>query len=134
MMRLFLILLFALAPSSAANAQDWNCRDAGNLPQQGMNFCAFKGFEKADAELNATWKQVFPKTKTFEAEVDEQFKGWPDALLKAQRAWITYRDAHCTSEGFKFRGGSMEPFIYNSCRAGLTQERTKQLKYLMEEG
>ena len=56
-----------------------------------------------------------------------------DALLKAQRSWIAFRDGHCETEGFKYRGGSIEPLIVHSCRATLTRQRTQQLNSLLEE-
>jgi uncharacterized protein YecT (DUF1311 family) len=50
-------------------------------------------------------------------------------LREAQRAWIVFRDAHCTVEGYdQARGGSMEPMVYHGCRARLTRERTRQLE------
>jgi uncharacterized protein YecT (DUF1311 family) len=57
--------------------------------------------------------------------------GYFDQLLAAQRAWIAFRDAHCASEGYEFRGGSMEPFMIGTCMTKLTEERTAQLKDLI---
>ncbi len=118
----------------SANAQDYNCKNAEELPQQGMNFCAFKDFEAADAELNLVWKEVYPEIKKRDAELSEDQRGWGKALLEAQRAWIKYRDAHCTSEGFQVRGGSLEPLFYHTCRTAITRNRIKELKSLLLEG
>jgi uncharacterized protein YecT (DUF1311 family) len=50
-------------------------------------------------------------------------------LRDAQRAWVTFRDAHCTLQGYNdARGGSMEPMSFNICRASVTRERTAQLR------
>ncbi len=133
-MRITLSLLITIFMYSAGASQDWNCADPGNLPQQGMNHCAFLDFEKADQRLNATWKNVFPKIRAHDRGVDKQWQGWPAATRKAQRAWITYRDAHCTSQRFKYRGGTIEPLIYQTCRTKLTNERIKQLQRLLEDG
>jgi uncharacterized protein YecT (DUF1311 family) len=124
------LILFASTP---AVAQDWNCSDPDNLPQQGMNYCASMDFERADAVLNAALKSVYPKIKAREVDLDDQWRGFPDAVLDAQRAWIKFRDTHCAAEGFKYRGGSIEPLIYQSCRAKLTEKRTKQINSLLEE-
>lgn len=132
-MRVAAALCLCVLPLYAGQAQDWNCNDPDNLPQQGMNYCASVDFNAADAELNAAWKTVFPQLKTRDADVDTQWKGLPETVLKAQRAWIKFRDAHCTAEGFKYRGGSIEPLIYHSCRAALTRERTKQITSFLEE-
>lgn len=131
---LLLMVINIATEGTAVRAQNWSCTDSDDMPQQGMNYCALLDFQKADAELNAAWKDTFPKIKAHDQEVDEDLKGWGKNTLDAQRAWITYRDAHCTSEGFKFRGGSMERLIYNSCRANLTRQRTRQIRNLMEDG
>ena len=126
-------LVLAAASISPLAAQDVDCSDPGNLPQQGMNFCALKEFEAEDRKLNTTWKRVFGELKARDAELGEPFRGMPDALLKAQRSWIAFRDGHCETEGFKYRGGSIEPLIVHSCRATLTRQRTQQLNSLLEE-
>lgn len=133
-MRVLLAGLILLAASiSPLGAQDIDCSDPGNLPQQGMNYCALKDFEAEDRKLNTTWKRVFAEIKARDAELGEPFRGMPEALLNAQRSWITFRDGHCETEGFKYRGGSIEPLIYHSCRAEMTKMRTKQLNSLLEE-
>ena len=129
----FLGLFLIAAGSAPATAQDLDCSDTSNLPQQAMNLCALKDFEAEDRKLNDAWKDVFGELKARDAELDETFRGMPAALLNAQRSWITFRDAHCETEGFKYRGGSIEPLIYHSCRAALTQERIRQIKSLLEE-
>ena len=59
--------------------------------------------------------------------------GYFDTLLAGQRAWLTYRDQHCRSEGYTMRGGSAEPMVASQCKAKLTRARTEQLKDLMQE-
>ena len=98
-----------------------------------MNYCALKDFEAADRDLNITWKRVYSEIKVRDADLGEPFRGMPEALLNAQRSWIAFRDGHCETEGFKYRGGSIEPLIYHTCRADMTRRRTKQLNSLLEE-
>jgi uncharacterized protein YecT (DUF1311 family) len=57
-------------------------------------------------------------------------KGAEQALVKAQRAWIDYRDAECDAFGFQARGGTMEPMLVAGCLANITDKRTKELKEL----
>ena len=59
--------------------------------------------------------------------------GYFDTLLAAQRAWLDYRDKHCTSAGYSMRGWSAEPMVVSGCQAELTDARTQQLKALIEE-
>ena len=103
-----------------------NC--ANPQTQMEMNQCAASDFAAADAELNALWARVVA------AQRGETIPGWdrrPSALAvlrNAQRAWISFRDNHCTWEGYEARGGTMEPMLYGLCRARLTRERIEQLQ------
>lgn len=125
-----LLLLAAAAPSEP----QWNCDDPQY--QQEMNWCAAQEFEKADAALNAQWKKTSAAMKQRDAEIDRSYDerpGYFDTLLAAQRAWLTYRDQHCASEGYWARGGSMEPLLVSTCKTKLTEERTQQLVFLIEQ-
>lgn len=117
---------------TTAHAQNWDCSDPGNLPQQGMNFCAHQDYQAADADLNTAYKAARTAIRRTDESLPADQRGAADSLLRAQRAWITYRDAACETEGFSFRGGSMEPFIVASCKAELTRQRTDQLRSLSE--
>ena len=124
----------------------WNCDEP--IAQQEMNWCAARNYEKADAELNAQWKKTAAEMKERDVEWDasaaacdpgeecdsiDDGPGYFDTLLEGQRAWLTFRDAHCASEGYLFRGGSMEPLIVSTCKTKLTEDRTQQLKFLIEQ-
>jgi uncharacterized protein YecT (DUF1311 family) len=128
-----MILLPLLLAAAPADDPPWNCKDPG--PQQEMNYCAHQDYLKADAEMNAQWKKTAAVMKQqdegWESSWDDR-PGFFDTLLEAQRAWLKFRDAQCTSEGYIFRGGSMEPFMVSTCKRALTDERTKQLNELVE--
>ena len=126
MKRLVLFTLAsALTMATLARADDApNCKDPQD--QSSMTQCAGLDFEKADKELNALW----PKMKA-DAEASDKDTGkteYADALLASQRAWITFRDAECTWQGFEMHGGSGEPMLVNGCMARLTKQRIKQLQ------
>ncbi len=124
---LFLPLLLAGEPQ-------WNCDDP--VAQQEMNWCAEKEYDRADMALNAQWKKTAAAMKERDAQWNSSFDtrpGYFDTLLAAQRAWLQYRDAHCTSEGYFFRGGSMEPLMVSTCKTRLTEQRTEQLQFLIEQ-
>ncbi|QBK31284.1 lysozyme inhibitor LprI family protein [Roseitalea porphyridii] len=126
-----------MAFCASATAQDWDCDDAGNLPQQGMNWCAYQDWQRADRALNADWPLVVDAMKEMDGFAAESFPeqaNGHDSLLEAQRAWITYRDGQCTAEGARFAGGSLRPLIENSCKAALTRKRTEELLLMLEEG
>lgn len=121
-----LVLLLAAGAASAAPAD----RCAEPITQLDMNECAALDYAEADAALNAQWAITAEVMHERDRELDRTYDdrpGYFETLLAAQRAWLTYRDQHCASEGFLFRGGSMEPLIVSTCKTSLTQDRTSQL-------
>ena len=123
-------LLAAALVAGAQPAQDRrNCEDPPN--QAEMNLCASTEFERADDELNALWPRVIDEVRRADIELGPVADGRVSGeakLREAQRAWITFRDAHCTMVGYEARGGSMEPMLYNGCRAQVTRDRVAQLR------
>lgn len=123
------LLLMAQTPPNPA----WDCDDP--IAQQEMNWCSHQEFLAADAELNTQWKRTADHMKQLDAAygaaTDGEESGNFATLLKAQRAWISFRDAHCASEGKMFSGGSIQPLIINGCKTRLTKQRTEQLGVLM---
>ena len=107
-----------------------DCRDPQT--QVEMNACAARDFEIADRALNPAYREAIAGAHADDAELDRQADTRPTSeavLREAQRAWVTFRDAQCTLQGYQeARGGSMEPMSYNACRARLTRERTAQLR------
>ncbi len=127
---------FLLSASFAAaqdNEPEVDCDNA--MTQMDMNICAHRDYETADAELNAVYKKAMAAVQAMDAEykeMGEHYVGAVDALKRAQRAWIGYRDGQCELAGFGARGGSMEPMLVSGCLADLTQKRTAELKTVDE--
>ena len=125
-----LVLALALQASLQAQAREHHCEDPQN--QADMNACASIDFQVADAELNRLWPRIIADARIADRELDREFDRRPteeETLREAQRAWIVFRDAHCTVEGYReARGGSMESMVYDGCRARLTLERITQLE------
>ena len=127
-----LSLLLILAQT--ADLPDCNQEKADQGIQREMNICAHRDYLIADAELNAQWKLTRAEMKRRDREAvqpdwDDR-PGYFDTLLAAQRAWLTYRDAHCRGEGYFARGGSLEPLLVSTCKTALTKDRTDQLREL----
>ena len=134
-------LIFAallLAAQDAASADDYPPCDQARADrgiQSDLNICAHHEFLQADAELNAQWKVTAARMHALDDDAYAERDGRPgffEALLSAQRAWLSYRDAHCVNEGYWARGGSMEPMLVSFCLASLTRDRTEQLRQLAE--
>ncbi|APR53797.1 DUF1311 domain-containing protein [Sphingomonas koreensis] len=122
-----MILLTLLA---AAQTQTIDCDNA--VTQSAMTQCARQSFAKADALLNAEYRQTMAIMRKLDAEpgshpAGDTRPGYAAALTEAQRAWIAFRDAHCRTMGYQMRGGSAEPMLVWGCRETLTRDRTEQL-------
>jgi uncharacterized protein YecT (DUF1311 family) len=98
--------------------------------QMELTYCAEQDLNAADKLLNVQYQTARKATKKRDADAEADQKGADDALVKAQRAWVAYRDAQCTSYGYQAHGGSMEPMLIYSCQADLTRKRTAELKEL----
>ncbi len=129
MIRIFLTAVL-LSACGSAFAQDYNCRDPQF--QQEMNYCAAQEFDNADAQLNAGYRKSIAFMKSLDRDLDKEQKGAENALRISQRTWVKYRDQACEAEAYLFHGGTMEPLIYNSCRARLTRQRTDDLRNMAE--
>ena len=104
--------------------------DCENTANQGeINACALIGYREADAELNRQWAVTLAAVRKRNGDVPAPVGGAPEQRLRdAQRAWITYRDAHCDS--FLPYGSTAQlDYAQNIwCHTELTQARTEQLK------
>ena len=126
------VMAMAASPAFAEDQSDVDCKNP--MTQSDMNICADQDYREADKALNAQWAAIKPIVK----EWDETLKSVgmvPTAeasLLKAQRAWIDYRDGQCDTAEASVQGGTMAPTIYSSCMADLTRKRTEELKSLAE--
>ncbi|MGF9563541.1 lysozyme inhibitor LprI family protein [Neorhizobium sp. JUb45] len=123
-------VLLTDAPMSNGQEPDVDCDKAET--QTDMTICAQRDFGDADDELNAQYRITRSTMRQQDADGIPETRGAEDALVKAQRAWVSDRDAQCTSAGFQARGGSMEPMLVANCQAELTRARTEELKSLAD--
>jgi uncharacterized protein YecT (DUF1311 family) len=124
-----LAILIGLAAAQVPTAAARNCDDPQN--QSEMNLCASSDFERADDELIAFWPRIVETVRRMDLQTGPAGDGRQTGetrLHEAQRAWVGFRDAYCAVVGYQARGGSMEPMLYNGCRARLTRERIEQLR------
>ncbi|MGB8813270.1 MAG: lysozyme inhibitor LprI family protein [Paracoccaceae bacterium] len=114
-----------------ATAQDADCADA--VTQYDMNSCAAEDLQVQDDNLNAAYAAAKSILKDIDADLPKAEQGAIEALLAAQRAWITFRDQACTAEGFLYQGGSMQPMVISGCLARITAARAQDLWLLSEQ-
>ncbi len=123
-------VLLADGPAYSEDEAEVDCANA--VTQHDMNVCADRDYRAADRELNEQWLATRQVLVDWDAGLEEQNKGAVKALMKAQRAWIEYRDGQCDAEGYSVWGGTMYPTIVSSCLADLTRKRTAELKDLVD--
>ena len=109
------IVIWVLVPNLA-----WADSCDNPKTQADMTYCADWWFKKNDAGMS----DVYSRLRTYYAKIPVAKSG----LLKAQRAWLAFRDAECGLEAAGEAGGSAQPMIYNQCLSRLTQLRTEQLQ------
>ena len=125
------LLAFALAAQADPEA---DCKDPQT--QTDMNMCSGRAFRAAGLAMNRQWDVVSKVMKDLDKKRDQgadDRPGYFATLLESQRAWLKFRDAQCTAEGYYARGGTMEPLLFNTCAEGLREQRTKQLRELAEQ-
>ena len=100
--------------------------------QQQLNECAAQFFREADAQLNLQWR----KTLAILRKSDKEMAGFPgvagpsvNTLIKAQRAWLIYREQSCETIS-RISGGTIGTLNYFVCMDSLTRDRTKELEVL----
>ena len=88
-------------------------------------------YDAADTQLNQTYQRILKKVEL------NDYKGYlvskkliKQTLVDAQRAWLSFRDAHCESHYRLFSGGTSRNSDRLKCLAQLTSARTEQLKQL----
>lgn len=99
---------------------EWQtCQDAAKTTRDNAD-CFTAEFERQDQVLNRTWHETLAR--------------WPvrrrPGLIAAQRAWVARRDQFCRNDANHYRGGTIAPVIYMSCRVEVTIRRTIWLEKL----
>lgn len=113
------------AGSSQANADD--CEIGAHLP--GVQCLAQVGMVQ-DAKLNDVYRAALAALPPNDQSDSRRNR---EQLVKAQRAWLKFRDEHCTVVGAQ-EGGSNMSVTFNAqmCESSLTDERIKFLKTIAE--
>ncbi len=106
------------APAAAIDLSDPvadRCfKDAGQVR---ANQCMSESLAKADARMNTMYRRLA--------------KRLPDAhmLRASQRGWMEFRDLECNFRSSRVdEGGSMYPFLQDSCKLDLTLKRLSELR------
>jgi uncharacterized protein YecT (DUF1311 family) len=126
------LAVFFVVPAKAQDGEITCNRSGGTLE---MVACLQDDFEKADAELNVTYKKL---TAALSADDKEYGANENDSRIKrlqgAQRAWVAWRDKECALQSIANYGGSLERLDFPACLTNLTIARTKTLADVLAQG
>jgi len=115
------LLTVGLVPSPAGAQAEPDCTAPQNTVE--MHYCADQAYQAADADLNHVWRSMRGHLSKDEKAL----------LLKAQRAWLKFRDANCDFAASPYLGGSIHPVILLTCLETMTRERTEELRAMLEQ-
>jgi uncharacterized protein YecT (DUF1311 family) len=114
-----LTALFLLA---LAGAQPLPNESSCDLPtERETNLCIENQAKAWDRTLNLEYKAALKRV------TDDQ----RPLLIKAQRAWIEYRDDSCTIQAA--HGGTVAAYLQEHCILAMTRDRAKELHGLHDE-
>jgi uncharacterized protein YecT (DUF1311 family) len=98
--------------------------------------CGTKEYREADVRLNAAYTKVIADMKEdldrAEKEHSREQQSYDQRgirnLRAAERAWIQYRDLHCSAAKQRYEGGTISPVVWLNCMTQLTEHRTAELE------
>ncbi len=104
-----------------------DCSNAPTTIEQ--NDCAAEKFRQVDRRLNRVYKRVLAKIATEDTRPPFGRKAWKRALIKAQKAWIAFRDADCRKlVEMEWQGGTGTTGAIYACMTDKTLTRIRELK------
>ena len=114
---------------AAAQAEEPGAECASAASNVEIKNCLAIAYEKADAELNAVWKQVLASVQANDYLTPAQREAWKKELLESQRAWVQFKEHDCNGAVlYEWWGGSGAGGAISSCLLEHTTARTADLR------
>jgi uncharacterized protein YecT (DUF1311 family) len=103
---------------------------SGNLTAPaGLANCVAGEFTRADKHLNSSYRSLLARAANEDESIGENNAGERPSLIKAERAWITFRDAQCGYFSARIQEGEAR-LAAQRCRTVMTLQRAKELEEL----
>jgi uncharacterized protein YecT (DUF1311 family) len=83
--------------------------------------CLAAALTKSDAELNRYYRAAVMHVTSEDGSKVAQ------GIVRAERSWLAYRDAECSTVYDRWSGGTIRGTMYFECRIRLTRLRTYSL-------
>ncbi len=121
---IFLVSFFiiSLSGKSSFSKTLTECQDMPDNASIGM--CLDDVFKETDVQLNLKYQKLVSKLKASSLGENKELLS---RLVKAQRAWITFKDTTCELEGMQMYGGSGQGLQVLSCHLDMTEKRIEDL-------
>ncbi len=118
---MLIALLAALALSPPVVKDTFTPLPCPKNPQTTLELegCAEQRILATDAKINAVAKTIFGRLQ------DDAAKRH---FIAAQKAWVSFRKADCTSVGDKYEGGTLAGVVAAQCTADRSTQRLKELR------
>ena len=110
-------MMFFTMPALADSRYD-KCMDQSDGSNVAWGQCGGDWLKRADASLNQVWKKVYGSS-------EGQTKS---DLLAEQRLWNSYKESSCSFYANGDWGREGQVLHFATCRAGIIESRTKQLR------
>jgi len=113
---------------------DAMCNTGEHAGTEDIEQCGHRDFERATRALNQAVAALTVEYRKDDADLTRE--GEPAALpyfLKAQAAWIEYRDNSCYSSAYEMGEASLKYIEFWYCMATRTNERVKELRRSSDE-
>lgn len=110
-------LLLAIIACSHAYGEPLDCRESTTTLE--LNQCAMQKLDTAEDEMRRYLE------KSLDRHGDD--KKLTEAIENAQKAWRSYRGAHCNSIYTMWRQGTIRDVMSLECQTRLTKQRTHEL-------
>ncbi|HVZ05324.1 lysozyme inhibitor LprI family protein [Hyphomicrobium sp.] len=102
-----------------------NCQNARTTVE--INECTGRIYKAADQRLNRAFQRAIARARDSDSNVLGVDYSYEEALRKAQRAWIAFRDADCKQPPPPL-SGSIATMEELDCLTQKTLQRTKELE------
>lgn len=97
--------------------------ETGDDSTYGMSTCLQVEYQDWDRVLNDLWPAVRDDATAADARDPDQTGANLDSLMRAQRAWIAFRDAECANTYQRFSDGTIRGIVAGYCQIDMTAAR-----------
>ncbi|MBB1061712.1 lysozyme inhibitor LprI family protein [Marilutibacter spongiae] len=123
------LALLLAAPAAWAGDTGVDACQADAITTQDINDCAQADLDRAEAELNATYRRI--RAHLAAPECGAGCARTRELLTQAQRSWVAYRKSDCDAAWQYNADGTIRTVVYLTCMSERARTRTRELELLL---